>query len=74
MHICMANRPFEASHSRGTVRPMLERMGLTLTEKNKTKQNKNKELLSVDNTLRDLHNTSDDMKAKFNNCFIIHSK
>ena len=38
MHIGMANRPFEASHSRGTVRPMLERMGLTLTEKkNKTK-------------------------------------
>ena len=33
----MANRPFEASHSRGTVRPMLERMGLTLTEKKKTK-------------------------------------
>ena len=73
MHIGMANRPFEASHSRGTVRPMLERMGLTLTEKKKNK-NKNKELLSVDNTLRDLHNTSDDMKAKFNNCFIIHSK
>ena len=59
----MANRPFEASHSRGTVRPMLERMGRTLTEKKK----QNKELLSVDNTLRDLHNTSDDMKAKFNN-------
>ena len=39
MHIGMANRPFEASHSRGTVRPMLERMGLTLTEK---KQNKTK--------------------------------
>ena len=38
MHIGMANRPFEASHSRGTVRPMLERMGLTLTEKKKTKQ------------------------------------
>ena len=72
MHIGMANRPFEASHSRGTVRPMLERMGLTLTEKKN--KNKNKEFLSVDNTLRDLHNTSDDMKAKFNNCVIIHSK
>ena len=42
MHIGMANTPFEASHSRGTVRPMLERMGRTLTEKKKTK---NKELL-----------------------------
>ena len=71
MHIGMATRPFEASHSRGTVRPMLERMERTLTEK---KKQTNKELLSVDNTLRDLHNTSDDMKAKFNNCFIIHSK
>ena len=29
---------------------------------------------SVDNTLRDLHNSSYDTKAKFNNCFIIHSK
>ena len=66
----MADRPFEASPSRGTVRPMLERMGRTFKEKKK----KNKELLSVDNTLRDLHNTSDDIKAKFNNCFIIHSK
>ena len=27
-----------------------------------------------DNTLRDLHNSSYDMKAEFNNCFIIHSK
>ena len=35
MHIGMANRPFEASHSRGTVRPMLERMGRTFTEKKK---------------------------------------
>ena len=26
------------------------------------------------NTLRDLHNSSYDMKAEFNNCFIIHSK
>ena len=25
-------------------------------------------------TLRDLHNSSYDMKAEFNNCFIIHSK
>ena len=29
----MADRPFEASPSRGTVRPMLERMGRTLTER-----------------------------------------
>ena len=29
----MADRPFKASPSRGTVRPMLERMGRTLTEK-----------------------------------------
>ena len=29
---------------------------------------------SMDNTLLDLHNSSYDMKAKFNNCFIIHSK
>ena len=29
---------------------------------------------STDNTLRDLHNSSYDMKAEFNNCFIIHSK
>ena len=35
MHIGMANSPFEANYSRGTVRPMLERMGRTLTEKNK---------------------------------------
>ena len=29
---------------------------------------------SADNTLRDLHNSSYDTKAKFSNCFIIHSK
>ena len=28
----------------------------------------------ADNTLRDLHNSSCDTKADFNNCFIIHSK
>ena len=28
----------------------------------------------VDNTLRDLQNSSYPVKAKFNNCFIIHSK
>ena len=28
----------------------------------------------VPNTLLDLPNCSDDTKAKFNNCFIIHSK
>ena len=28
----------------------------------------------ADNTLQDLHNSSYDMKAKFNNCFIIQSK
>ena len=28
----------------------------------------------VDNTLRDLPNSSDDAKAEFNNCFIIHLK
>ena len=28
----------------------------------------------ADNTLRDLHNSSYDTKAEFNNCFIIHSK
>ena len=28
----------------------------------------------ADNTLRDLHNSSCDTKAEFNNCFIIHSK
>ena len=27
-----------------------------------------------DNNLRDLHNSSYDTKAEFNNCFIIHSK
>ena len=26
----------------------------------------------MDNTLRDLHNSSYDMKAKFNKCFIIY--
>ena len=26
------------------------------------------------NTLRDLHNSSYDTKAEFNNCFIIHSE
>ena len=29
---------------------------------------------STDNTLLNLHNSSYDMKAEFNNCFIIHSK
>ena len=29
---------------------------------------------STDNALRDLHNSSYDTKAEFNNCFIIHSK
>ena len=29
---------------------------------------------SVDNTLRDLQNSSYPTKAEFNNCFIIHSK
>ena len=28
----------------------------------------------ADNTLRDLHNSSYDTKAEFNNCFIIQSK
>ena len=28
----------------------------------------------LDNTLLDLHNSSYDTKAEFNNCFIIHSK
>ena len=30
--------------------------------------------VEVDNTLRDLQNSSYHTKAKFNNCFIIHSK
>ena len=29
---------------------------------------------NADNTLRDLHNSSYDTKAEFNNCFIIHLK
>ena len=29
---------------------------------------------STDNTLRDLHNSSYDTKAEFNNCFIVLSK
>ena len=33
-----------------------------------------RESASVHNTLRDLHKSSDDTKAKFNNGFIIHSK
>ena len=28
----------------------------------------------ADNTLLDLHNSSYDTKAEFNNCFIIHTK
>ena len=28
----------------------------------------------ADNNLRDLHNSSENTKGKFNNCFIIHSK
>ena len=28
----------------------------------------------ADNTFQDLHNSSYDTKAEFNNCFIIHSK
>ena len=83
----MAGRPFEASPSRGTVRPMLERMGRTLTERKQranfyqllssafvSSRIRSRRVLSVDNTLRDLHNTSDDTKAEFNYCFIIHSK
>ena len=31
-------------------------------------------LAEADNSLRDLHNSSYDTKAEFNNCFIIHSK
>ena len=31
-------------------------------------------LAEVDNTLRDLNNSSYDTKAELNNCFIIHSK
>ena len=31
-------------------------------------------IVEVDNTLWDLHNSSYDTKAEFNNCFIIHSK
>ena len=31
-------------------------------------------LSEADNTLRDLHNSSYDRKAEFNNCFIVHSK
>ena len=30
--------------------------------------------IKVDNTLRDLQNSSYPTKAEFNNCFIIHSK
>ena len=30
--------------------------------------------VEADNTLRGLHNPSYDIKAEFNNCFIIHSK
>ena len=30
-------------------------------------------IIKADNTLLDLHNSSDDTKAEFNNCFI-HSK
>ena len=30
--------------------------------------------IEADNTLRDLHDSSYDTKAEFNNCFIIHSK
>ena len=32
------------------------------------------EIEEGDNPLRDLHNSSYDTKAEFNNCFIIHSK
>ena len=31
-------------------------------------------LAEADNTLQDLHNSSYDTKAKFDNCFITHSK
>ena len=31
-------------------------------------------LAEADNTLRNLHNSSYDTKAEFNNCLIIHSK
>ena len=33
-----------------------------------------KEAALADNTLCDLHNSSGDMKAEFNNGYIIHSK
>ena len=32
------------------------------------------EMASTDNTPRDLHDSSFDTKAEFNNCFIIYSK
>ena len=32
------------------------------------------ETVEADNTFRVLDNSSDDTKAEFNNCFIIHSK
>ena len=35
---------------------------------------RSRRVLSADDTLRDLHNSSYDTKAEFNNCFIIHSK
>ena len=31
-------------------------------------------IAEADNALQDLHNSSYDTKAKFNNCFIFHSK
>ena len=30
--------------------------------------------VEADNTLRDLHNSSSDAKAEFNDCFILHLK
>ena len=37
---------------------------------------RSRRVLSVEayNTLLDIHNSSHDTKAEFNNCFIIHSK
>ena len=61
MHIGMANSPFEASHSRGT-----------------EKKTKSSYLTIIEFGFRiiwrimEIHNTSDDTKAEFKYCFIIH--
>ena len=61
---------------RGVIRQNFVReynMFIVLYLKNYVDRGVVKLIIEAYNTLRDHHNSSDDTKAEFNNCFIIHS-